>query len=134
MNSALLNPHLAQPNLILAWIWIVLGFGWGSFLGMNFHRDAWLEGYSSFKRRLYRLAHVAFFGLGLINLLFYFTVRTLTQPSPWVQMASWAFIAGMVTMPICCVIAAHFPKARALFVVPVGSLLLAGILTVLEVL
>jgi len=44
-----------------------------------------------------------------------------------------AFVIGAISMPICCLIMAHFPKAHLLFSVPVVSLLLAGSMTVLLV-
>ncbi len=45
---------MAQLNLLLAWIGILLGFISGSLLGLRFLREDWLGGYGSFKRRLYR--------------------------------------------------------------------------------
>ena len=53
-----MNSHAAQLNLVLAWLWIVVGFGIGFFIGLNFQKERWLGGYASFKRRLYRLAHI----------------------------------------------------------------------------
>jgi hypothetical protein len=94
-----------------------------------FHREDWLGGYGSFKRRLYRLAHISFFGLGVVNLLFYFTAKTFSTDSPLVEVASGAFIAGAISMPLCCIVMAHFPKARMLFAVPVLSLITGEILT-----
>ena len=117
-------------NLIVAWIGILLGFGSGLVLGLFFHQENWLGGYASLKRRLYRLAHVSFFGLGAVNLLFYFTALQLTRFGPALAIASWAFIAGAVFMPICCLLRAHFPRTQLLFALPVGSLLLGGALTV----
>ena len=52
-----MNSHIAQLNLVLAWLWIVVGFGIGFVFGMHFHKERWLGGYASFQRRLYRLAH-----------------------------------------------------------------------------
>jgi len=102
----------SNPNLFLAWLWILLGFGSGLVLGLFFHRENWLGGYGSLKRRMYRLGHISFFGLGT---------------------ASGAFILGALTMPVCCVVMAHFPKAHLIFAVPVISLITGGILTLLEV-
>jgi len=59
--------HTPQPNLIAAWLGIPLGFGSGLVLGLFFQRENWLGGYSSPKRRLYRLAHISFFGLGALE-------------------------------------------------------------------
>src|SRR5579862_3583437 len=105
----------SNPNLFLAWLWILLGFVTGMGLGLFFHHENWLGGYASFKRRMYRLGHISFFGLGAVNLLFWLTLQNISRPELLVGVASWAFIVGAVTMPVCCVIMAHFPKAHLIF-------------------
>jgi hypothetical protein len=50
-----------------------------------------------------------------------------------VTVASGAFILGAITMPVCCVVMAHFPKLHLVFAVPVVSLITGGLLTLLEV-
>jgi hypothetical protein len=123
----------SNPNLFLAWLWILLGFVSGMALGLFFHHENWLGGYGSFKRRMYRLGHISFFGLGAVNLLFWLTTKNVPLTDPLAGIAAWAFIVGAITMPVCCVIMAHFPKAHLVFAVPVVSLITAGILTLLEV-
>ena len=71
-----------NPNLFLAWLWILLGFVTGMVLGMFFHGENWLGGYGSFKRRMYRLGHISFFGLGAVNLLFCLTTQNLSPGRP----------------------------------------------------
>ncbi|HKI68492.1 MAG TPA: hypothetical protein VKA67_02815 [Verrucomicrobiae bacterium] len=122
----------SNPNLIMAWLWILLGFVSGMGLGMFFHGENWLGGYGSFKRRMYRLGHISFFGLGTVNLLFFLTVQILAASSI-LSVASSLFIVGAITMPVCCVIMAHFPKAHLIFAIPVLTLIGGGILTVMEV-
>jgi hypothetical protein len=127
-----MKPHFIQLNLILAWLWILLGFISGLALGLFFHDERWLGGYASFKRRLYRLGHVSFFGLGAVNLFFYLTARNL--PGGTVSsVASSLFVFGTITMPLCCVLMAHFAKTRLMFAVPVLSVIAGGILTLMEV-
>ena len=121
-----------QINLLAAWMGVLLGFISGAVLGLGFHREDWLGGYGSFTRRLYRLAHISFFGLGAVNFFFYFTARALPASS-LLSLASSAFIAGAITMPVCCVLMAHFPNTRSLFALPVLSLMSGGVLTLLEV-
>ena len=128
-----MNFNAAHLNLILAWLWIVLGFAVGFFLGLNFHKERWLGGYAGFRRRLYRLAHISFFGLAGVNFLFYLTARSFTHASIPVTVASWGFVLGAVTMPICCFVLAHRPRLRALFLIPVVSLITGGTLTLWEV-
>lgn len=129
-----MNPHLLHWNLVFAWGWILMGFLSGLVLGLRFHREEWLGGYGSWMRRLYRLGHISFFGLGFANLLFWVTARLLPDAPALLDTASIAFLAGGVTMPVCCVIAAHFKPARHLFAIPVVSLLVAGGATFLGIL
>jgi len=128
-----MNSPVHQINLVLAWLGIVLGFALGSLLGLRFHEDHWLGGYGSFKRRLYRLAHISLFGLAVVNFLFYLTARNFVHASAAVTIASWGFVLGAVSMPVCCLVLAHRPGLRALFLVPVLSLIAAGSLTLWEV-
>lgn len=123
----------SNPNLILAWLWILFGFVSGMMLGLFFHGENWLGGYASFKRRLYRLAHISFFGLGAVNLLFHLTAQKFSMASSAMSVASAAFIIGAITMPLCCIVMAVFPKTRMLFAIPVISLITGGILTLMEV-
>jgi hypothetical protein len=118
-----------QINLLAAWVGILLGFLSGLALGLFFHREDWLGGYGSFTRRLYRLAHISFFGLGAVNLFFYFTAR-MFPGNALIPLASSAFLAGAITMPVCCIIMAHFPNTHSLFALPVLSLVAGGVLTI----
>jgi len=121
-----------QINLLAAWVGILLGFLSGLALGLGFHRENWLGGYGSFTRRLYRLAHISLFGLGAVNFFFYLTARALPAGTI-LSLASSAFVAGAITMPICCLIMAHCRNTRSLFALPVLSLVAGGVLMVLEV-
>lgn len=119
-------------NLWFGWLWILLGFITGTVLGIFFADEKWLGGYGSFKRRMYRLGHISFFGLGTVNLLFWGTMRLLSlRGLPLAATASVAFIIGGVAMPICCLLVAHFPRTHLLFTVPVLALILAATLTLI---
>jgi hypothetical protein len=120
-----------QINLISAWIGILLGFLSGLAMGLCFHRDDWLGGYGSFRRRLYRLGHISFFGLAATNFFFYVTAQNLPVGNALV-FASRAFIIGAVSMPVCCVLMAHFRRAQMLFAIPVLSLATGALLTLME--
>ena len=121
---------LPQLNLIVAWLWIFLGFASGMVMGLFFHRENWLGGYTSLKRRMYRLCHISFFGLGAVNLMFWLSLKSLPAPGPMAEFASGAFVVGAITMPLCCALMAHFPWTRHLFAVPVVSLITGAILTI----
>ncbi|MEJ2539928.1 MAG: hypothetical protein P8188_08165 [Gemmatimonadota bacterium] len=120
-------------NLLVAWLWFTLGTVAGLVLGSFFHRKEWLGGYASVPRRMYRLGHISFFGLGILNLLFYFTAGALVSPTPSLGLASWALVVGAVTMPLCCALMAWSTRFRLLFAIPVTGVLLGSILTLREV-
>lgn len=115
-------------NLLLGWLWIVLGCASGAVMGLSFHKEDWLGGYGSWMRRLYRLAHISFFGLGLLNLMFFLTFRAM-PPAQLFPAASVAFAAGALSMPLCCVVAAHKPAWKSIFALPVASLMIAAVVT-----
>jgi hypothetical protein len=125
-----MNLAAAHPNLVFAWVWILAGFLSGMIMGLRFHDENWLGGYSSFKRRMNRLAHISFFGLGTVNLFFYLTAKDVAE-SHLGSAASFAFILGGITMPLCCWLMAASKKFRPAFAIPVLSLISGAILTLL---
>ena len=123
-----MNPE--QVALIAGWLGMLGGAASGALLGLRFHREDWLGGYGSFRRRLMRLGHIAFFGLGFLNLLFAFSVRALPVPAPFGHLAAASFVLAAVTMPLTCFLTAWRPPFRHLFPIPVAGVL-AGIFSLL---
>ncbi|MBM4184808.1 MAG: hypothetical protein FJ207_11450 [Gemmatimonadetes bacterium] len=70
-------------SLIAGWAGMLGGVVAGAVIGLFFENEDWMGGYASFRRRLTRLGHVAFFGLGYVNILFALTTRGLPE-SAWV--------------------------------------------------
>lgn len=122
-------------NFLAGWIGLTLGFITGFMLGFRFHDPEWKGGYASFERRMIRLAHISLFGLAIINLLFALTAEVrFAGPTANLRWASWLFVVGAVSMPLCCLAMARTVKSRALFVIPVFALTLGGALTAFELL
>jgi hypothetical protein len=117
-------------NLIGGWMGMLAGVASGAIVGLFFHRDDWMGGYQSYPRRLARLGHISFFGLGFLNLLFAATYQQLGLVGPFLELASAALIVGAITMPICCFLSAWHKPLRHLFPVPVLSVT-TGVLTIL---
>ena len=107
-------------NIYAAWIAIFAGVLAGLVSGMFFHDDNFLNGYTSWARRLTRLGHVSFFGLGLLNLATALTARTLGIADN-LAVASWLMLVGLITMPVVCYVSAFWKPFRNLFFVPVLS-------------
>ena len=121
---------IAESNLLAGWIGMLGGAVSGALIGVFFHREQWMGGYGSFRRRLTRLGHISFFGLGFLNLLFGLSLKAVPLPVLHAEVASLGFILGAITMPLCCFLAAWRAPLRHLFPVPVISVTL-GILSVL---
>lgn len=67
-----------------------------------------------------RLAHIAFFGIGFLNLAFLLTARTLGLETG-LQPASALLIVGAVAMPAVCYLSAWKSAFRHLFFIPAMS-------------
>lgn len=123
---------MESMNLIVAWIGIAVGMLSGAVMGLDFQRESWLEGYSSWSRRLIRLGHISFFGLAFINLSYALSVRTLgIENDLW--LTSVLLIIGAITMPLICFLAAWKKQLCHLFPIPVLSLLTGVVLFTIKI-
>jgi len=113
-------------NLFLGWLLIFLGFLAGAVPGLFFWQENWLGGYGSWRRRLIRLAHISFFGLGFINIIFALSVRSL-GPIRHPIVLNWASLLiamGAIAMPLICYLSAWKMPFRQLFALPVICMVL----------
>jgi hypothetical protein len=124
MNDA---PLVYSINLLAGWAGFLGGALSGVLMGLCFHRETWLGGYGSFPRRMIRLGHIAFFGLGLINILFALSAPTATRVADY---GSVLLLVGLATMSLTCFATAWRGWFRHLFFIPAGSTTL-GILALL---
>ena len=123
-----------EINLVMAWVWILGGFLTGAMMGLRFQDPKWLGGYASHRRRMYRLGHISFFGLGFMNLLFFLTAERFELITPGGMIASGAFILGALTMPLCCALMARNARFQWVFGIPVTALIGGAVLTIIELL
>src|SRR5688500_5035575 len=119
------------PSHVLNWQfgwWLILaGSATGAVIGLWFHRDDFLGGYGSFRRRLVRLGHIALAALGMLNVIF--ALSPVPAVGTWQgSAASLGFVIGGVTMPLVCFLAAWRAPFRHVFAVPVVALFLAAAL------
>jgi len=118
---------MGSINLYFAWSWILAGMLAGSVIGLFFHRADWLGGFDSWRRRMVRLAHIAFLGTGLLNLGFAWSVdRVLPDhgEDALLGAASVLLIVGAISMPTVCLLAAWRERWRSLFFIPTLSLII----------
>lgn len=120
----------ANLHILIGWGAMALGAVSGALIGLFFHADGWAGGYGSFRRRMLRLGHISFFGLGFLNLLFGLTLKVIALPPSYIGIASFGFLVGAIAMPLCCFLTAWRKQFRHLFPVPVLGVL-AGVVPVL---
>ena len=120
-------------NIHAAWIGFLLGCLAGAVPGLFFHDSDWLGGYASWQRRMIRLAHIAFFGIGFINLSFALTARALGLESG-LEISSTLLIMGAAAMPMVCYLSAWKMGFRHLFFIPAMSVTFAIALFVWRIL
>jgi hypothetical protein len=117
---------MAEINLIGGWLAILIGLVGGAAIGLFFHRDQWLGGYSSWSRRMLRLAHISLVGTGLLNILFALSAYRVRDPFSQ-QVASWLFLCGAISMPTVCALSAWRHGGRHFFFIPVLCLVCATV-------
>ena len=114
-------------NLYVAWLSMLLGGISGAVTGLFFYNTDFLGGYTSWCRRMVRLGHISFFGIGLINLAFALSIKAL-EISQTPQIPSILLIVAAVTMPLVCYLSAIKPFSRHLFFIPASSVIFALVL------
>lgn len=115
-------PHAL--NWFAGWLLILSGFLTGAALGLFFHREDFWGGYTSFRRRIVRLGHIAQVALGLMNVLY--GLSPWPDPAQWhASAASVCFLVGGITMPLVCFLTGWRKPFRHLFFIPVTALVLA---------
>src|SRR5262245_40907543 len=117
-----MSPHAV--NWYAGWLLVLSAFVTGAGIGLYFHREDFWGGYTSYRRRLVRLGHIAQAALGMMNVLF--------GLSPWPSAsgglalaASVAFLVGGISLPLVCFLSGWRPVFRHLFFIPVVSLVVA---------
>jgi hypothetical protein len=113
---------LHPGNFYSGWSLVLAGFATGAGIGLRFHGEDFWGGYTSFRRRVVRLGHIALAALGMMNVLFSVTVPCELTVH---RAASVLMIVGGVSMPVVCFLTGWRSIFRHLFFIPVLSLAVA---------
>ncbi len=103
----------------LAWMGFLGGIISGAILGLLFHNEDFMGGYNSFSRRLTRLGHISFFGIGIVNLLIALSQDKLDITINSFLYINIAMMITAITMPLLCFLSAWKKPFRHLFFIPV---------------
>ncbi len=124
MESTVLGSLVTQlPTVMgvtlfkLAFIGFMAGIVSGASLGLFFHNEEWLGGYNSFRRRLWRLGHISFFGIGIVNLLIALSYPHLAGVN--FTVVTIGMLVATITMPLMCLLSGWKKPFRHFFFIPV---------------
>jgi hypothetical protein len=117
-------------NEFAGWVSILLGIVLGMYMGVKFQSESWLGGYAALRRRMFRLAHVAFIALGMTNVIAVSSLSRSSLRAPLPGVASWLLIASALLMPSCCLLFAAGFRRYEVFAVPVVSLAIGLLLII----
>lgn len=120
---------LAKSNAI-AWISLSIGALSGLFLGLwsfggPIPVPEMIGDYDTLPRRLLRLGHIAFFGLGILNLLLARQVSLSSMSDASARQALMAMNFGNILLPLSLIAAAFFEPLKYFMSVPALSVAFA---------
>ena len=127
----LMNANGVLLNRRVAWSGMAVGAALGMLLGLwSFNGPVpvpeFLGAYDDNARRLMRLGHIAFFGLGFINLLLARELPAL--PERMRRIAGLSMNVGNLGLPLTLVAASIFEPIKYAMALPASAVLLALIL------
>ena len=126
---------MGRSNRIIGWASLALGAGTGMVMGLwSFDGPVptppWLGDYGETSRRLARLGHIAFFGLGMVNLLLARELSRLCLGGTARRTAARAMNFGNVLLPLTLFAAAMYHPLKYVMPLPVSAVFLALVLAV----
>jgi hypothetical protein len=117
----------------VGWTSLAVGVGVGLVMGLwafdgPLQPPAWMGDYTDTSRRLVRLGHIAFIGLGLIDILIERELaRSAVAPGAR-AVASWAMVVGNVMLPVTLFAAAAFRPLKYFMALPATAVFIALVL------
>ena len=120
-----------EVNILFGWAWMCVGFISGMTLGLWAEGEKWLGGYASITRRYLRLAHVAFVALSVINILYGKELGSVALTTHIKSIASALMIFGAAGVPIVCISAAFYRKAKYFLPLPALAVLIGTAILVI---
>lgn len=121
---------MTDYNRLVGWTSVVLGAATGLILGLwsfdgPVNTPSWIGDYSDTSRRLARLGHIAFFGLGILNLLLAAELRRDLLGRRAQSAASVLMNLGNVFLPLTLFVAAAYRPAKYFMSLPATCVFLA---------
>jgi len=125
--------QIGESNRRVAWACCATGVLVGLVMGLwSFDGPmpvpGWLGEYGSTPRRLARLGHIAFMGLGILNLLLVQELRVTGLSNRLARVASGTMNFGNIALPVVLLGAAVWPPLKYLLSVPASAVFVSLVL------
>ncbi len=132
--SATGTNRASRTNRLVGWTSMAVGATTGLAMGLwsfNGPMDtpAWLGEYADVSRRLARLGHIAFFGLGILNVLLARELTRVTLSTAAHRLALATMNFGNIFLPVTLFAAAAYHPAKYLLPIPAMSVTVALVIT-----
>jgi hypothetical protein len=117
-------------NRRVGWLSLAAGIATGLVMGLwsfdgPLAPPAWLGGYADTPRRLARLGHIAFIGLGILNLLLAHELPRSALGPTGRRVAARAMNAGNIFLPLTLFAAAAWPPVKYAMALPATCVFVA---------
>ena len=119
-----------ERNRAVGWASLAIGIATGLVMGLwsfdgPMPTPAWLGEYSDTPRRLARLGHIAFIGLGILNILLARELAETALTTSARRVASQAMNVGNVLLPLTLFAAAAWRPAKYAMALPASAVFVA---------
>jgi hypothetical protein len=120
-------------NRLVGWASLALGVAVGLVMGLwsfdgPLQPPAWIGEYTDTSRRLVRLGHIAFIGLGVIDILLERELVGSALGRAGRRVASWSMVIGNVLLPITLFASAVYRPIKYFMAVPASAVFVALVL------
>ena len=121
-----METNIGQINIIFGWVWIVLGITSGAIIGMWAFNGPLPtpknhENYTTLERRLVRLAHIAFFMLPLICIVYGMHIDQAELSFEMKKFGAYNMIICTIGVPLLLLAASFVHAFKYLEVIPVSA-------------
>jgi len=120
--------EIGKKNISFGWIWILAGLIVGAIMGMwsfNGPMPSPIGDYTSLPRRMFRLSHIAFIALAIINILYGYEIDKIKLKDRLKRFGSMCMIYGAVLMPLFLIAAVFFEPLKYLTMISATLIIIA---------